>query len=92
MTKNDIINETVAELSAELTQNQLDRVKITLLVKFKGYEIAEVNTLPSVVVYDNEYIYKRFMIDMLAKEYDIDTDNLRDRMEDFFGMRPCQGI
>lgn len=28
----------------------------------------------------------------IAKEYDMDVDALRSRMEDFFGMRPCQGI
>ena len=28
----------------------------------------------------------------IAKEYDMDIDVLRERMEDFFGMRPCQGI
>lgn len=28
----------------------------------------------------------------IAKEYDMDVDALRERMEDFFGMRPCQGI
>lgn len=28
----------------------------------------------------------------IAKEYDMNVDALRTRMEDFFGMRPCQGI
>lgn len=28
----------------------------------------------------------------IAREYDIDRDELRNRMEDFFGMRPCIGI
>lgn len=28
----------------------------------------------------------------IAKEYDMDVDALRERMEDFFGMRPCQGL
>lgn len=28
----------------------------------------------------------------LAVEYDITVEELRDRMEDFFGMRPCAGI
>lgn len=28
----------------------------------------------------------------IAKEYDMDVDALRSRMEDFFDMRPCQGI
>lgn len=28
----------------------------------------------------------------IAKEYDMDIHILRARMEDFFDMRPCQGI
>lgn len=28
----------------------------------------------------------------IAKEYDMDVDALRTRMEDFFDIRPCQGI
>lgn len=28
----------------------------------------------------------------IAKEYDMDADALRERMENFFGMRPCQGL
>lgn len=28
----------------------------------------------------------------IAKEYDMDVEALRERMEDFFDMRPCQGI
>ncbi|WP_313413168.1 hypothetical protein [Sedimentibacter sp.] len=28
----------------------------------------------------------------IAKEYDISTDELRDKLENFFGVRPCMGI
>lgn len=28
----------------------------------------------------------------IAKEYDMDQDALRERMENFFEIRPCQGI
>ena len=28
----------------------------------------------------------------IAGEYDLSAEELRDRMEDYFGMRPCQGI
>ena len=28
----------------------------------------------------------------IAKEYDIEVESLRSRLEDFFGMRPCQGV
>ena len=67
MTKNDLINDVVAELSNTLDPEQLDRVKITMIVKFHGFEVAENETLPSVVVYDNNYIFKRFTVDCLAK-------------------------
>lgn len=28
----------------------------------------------------------------IAKEYDMEVEALRKRMEDFFDMRPCQGL
>lgn len=28
----------------------------------------------------------------IAKEYDKTTDEIRDALEDYFGMRPCQGL
>ncbi len=28
----------------------------------------------------------------IAEEYDMDVKVLRERMEDFFGIRPCQGL
>lgn len=28
----------------------------------------------------------------IAKEYDMETEALRNRMEDYFGMRPCIGL
>ena len=28
----------------------------------------------------------------IAKEYDLTVEELRDKMENFFGMRPCIGI
>lgn len=28
----------------------------------------------------------------IAREYDMDVEVLRDRMEEFYGMRPCQGL
>ena len=30
--------------------------------------------------------------DCIAKEYGMERERLRARMEDFFGLRPCQGI
>lgn len=28
----------------------------------------------------------------ICNEYGVDRDELRDQMEDYFGMRPCKGI
>ena len=67
MTKNDIINDVVCSLTLSLNQDQLDLVKATFIVKMQGYEIHELCTLPSTEVRDNEWILKRFTIDMLAK-------------------------
>ena len=67
MTKNDLINDVAAGLMMTLSQEQVDIVKALFIVKMQGYEIHEVNTLPSVEVADNDFILKRFSIDMLAK-------------------------
>lgn len=67
MTKNDVINDVVSSLAMVLDKNQLDIVKSTFIVKMQGYEIHELCTLPSCDVRDNEWILKRFTIDMLAK-------------------------
>lgn len=67
MTKNDLINEVAASLTTTLEQEKVDMVKAVFLVKMQGYEIHEVNTLPSVEVADNDFILKRFTVDMLAK-------------------------
>lgn len=67
MTKNDIINDVVCSLTLSLNQDQLDLVKSVFIVKMQGYEIHELCTLPSTEVRDNEWLFQRFMIDMLAK-------------------------
>lgn len=67
MTKNDLINDVIAGLSISMNQEQVDMVKAIFIVKMQGYEIHEINTLPSTEVVDNDYILKRFTIDMLAK-------------------------
>ena len=67
MTKNDIINDIVSSLVFTLDKDKLELVKSTFIVKMQGYEIHEICTLPSTEVHDNEFIFKRFMIDMLAK-------------------------
>ena len=67
MNKNDIINEVVSSLVFSLNKDQLELVKSTFIVKMQGYEIHELCTLPSTEVRDNDFIFKRFTVDMLAK-------------------------
>lgn len=67
MTKMEMINEVIASLVMIFTQDQLEVVKATLIVKLQGYDIHEVCTLPSVEVKDNDFILKRFTVDQLAK-------------------------
>lgn len=68
MTKTDIINEVVYEMSTDLTKEQQDRLKITLLVKMHDYELTEMTMLPAVDVHDNEWLLKRYVIDSLAAD------------------------
>lgn len=67
MTKNDLINEIISSLVSKLSGEELELVKATFVVKMQGYDIHELCTLPSTEVMDNDYIYKRFAVDMLAK-------------------------
>ncbi len=67
MTKNDLINDIIASLSVTIDKEQTDMIKAVFIVKMQAYDIHEINTLPSVEVVDNDYILKRFTVDMLAK-------------------------
>lgn len=67
MTKNDLINDVVYEMAPELTREQADRLKITMMVKMQDYEITQMASLPMVWTYDNEWLLKRFLIDSMAK-------------------------
>ena len=62
MTKTDIINEIVWEMSTELTREQQDRLKITFLVKMHDYELTEMKLLPAAGVHDNDWLLKRYVI------------------------------
>lgn len=68
MTKNDIINEVVWEMSTELTREQQDRLKITFLVKMHDYELTEMKLLPAAGVHDNDWLLKRYVIDSMAAD------------------------
>ncbi len=67
MTKNELINDVAAGLVTILSGGQIDLVKATFIIKMQGYDIHEVNTLPSTEVKNNDFILKRFTIDMLAR-------------------------
>lgn len=87
MTKNEIINEVIVGLVGVLSQEQLEIVKSIFIVKMQGYEIHEVCTLPSTEVKDNEFIFKRFVVDMLAKGLKQSSiNNYMDIIKAFFGM------
>lgn len=73
MTKMEIINDIVASLVVSLTNEQLEIVKSTFIVKMQGYDIHEVCTLPSTEVMDNDFILKRFTVDHLAKGLKMST-------------------
>ena len=67
MDKNMLINDVVYEMAPNLTREQLDRLKITLLVKMQDCEISEMQYLPAVSTHDNDWIINRFRIDSIAK-------------------------
>ncbi len=67
MTKNDLINDVAAGLVTVLSRDQIDLLKDTFFIKMQGYELHEVNTLPSTEVKNNDFILRRFSVDMLAR-------------------------
>ena len=67
MDKNMLINDVIYEMSPSLTKEQVDRLKITLLVKMQDCEVSEIQYLPTVWTYDNDWITNRFRIDSIAK-------------------------
>lgn len=67
MTKNELINDIAASLAASMDYEQVDMIKTIFIIKMRGYEIHEENTLPSTEVINNDYILQRFTVDMIAK-------------------------
>ena len=67
MDKNMLINDIIYEMSPNLTKEQIDRLKITMLVKMQDCEVSEVRYLPAVWTYDNDWIINRFRVDSIAK-------------------------
>lgn len=64
--KNDIINEVVCGMQEELNREGQEKLKVLLLVKLHNFELVSSETLPSVEVKDNEWILKRYSIDLMA--------------------------
>lgn len=67
MNKNELVNNVMVSMQEYLDRKQQEQLKNVLVVNFAGYELTQTETLPSTIVFDNEYILKRFSIDMLAK-------------------------
>ncbi len=67
MDKNMLINDIVYEMSPNLTKEQADRLKITMLVKMQNCEVSEMQCLPAVSTCDNDWLIHRFRIDSIAK-------------------------
>lgn len=66
-TKNDMINDIIAGLTYTLNGEQTEVVRATFICKMQGYDIHQISYLPAVGVIDNDFILKRFVIDMIAK-------------------------
>lgn len=66
MTKTELINDVVYEMTGYLTQDGIDRLKTVITVKLVNVQLTAAETLPSTEVYDNEWIMKRYIIDLTA--------------------------
>ena len=66
MTKTELINDVVYEMTGYLTPEGIDRLKTVITVKLIDIQLTAAETLPSTEVYDNEWIMKRYIIDLTA--------------------------
>jgi site-specific recombinase XerD len=66
MTKNDLINDIVVSMSEYLDKLGMMQLTNVLIVKLHDLELVKSETLPSTEVFDNEWIMKRFSIDLMA--------------------------
>lgn len=67
ITKDMVINEILAELRENIDNTTLDKFKTVLIVKLHNFDIVEMQTALSTKLDDNDFILKRFAIDMTAK-------------------------
>lgn len=73
MTKTDLINDVVYEMSGTLDREQADRLKITLLVKMHDCEVTQIASLPATTVYDNDRLLQRYLVDGIAAGLKVST-------------------
>ena len=66
LTKSELINDIAYEMSGYLTSEGIDRLKTVITFKLVNINLTATETLPSTDVYDNEYIMKRYIIDLTA--------------------------
>lgn len=66
MTKAELINDVVYEMAGYLTPEGIDRLKTVITFKLVNISLTATETLPSTEIFDNEYIMKRYIIDLTA--------------------------
>jgi hypothetical protein len=66
MTKSELINDIAYEMSGYLTSDGIDRLKTVITFKLVNINLTATETLPSTEIFDNEYIMKRYIIDLTA--------------------------
>lgn len=65
--KDMLINEVIAEMSTVIDATTLNKLKTLLIVKMYNFNVVEMETALSTKLDDNDFIMKRFAIDMTAK-------------------------
>lgn len=66
LTKSELINDIAYEMSGYLTSEGIDRLKTVITFKLVNINLTATETLPSTEIFDNEYIMKRYIIDLTA--------------------------
>ncbi|WP_075678540.1 tyrosine-type recombinase/integrase [Roseburia sp. 831b] len=76
MTKTELINDVVFCMTGYLTNDGIDRLKNIITVKLMNINLTASETLPSNEVYNNDWILKRYIIDLTATGRKQSTINL----------------
>jgi site-specific recombinase XerD len=67
ITKEMIINDVLADMRADLDNTVFDKLKTVLIVKMHNFQVVEMETALSTQMDDNDFLLKRFAIDMTAR-------------------------